>query len=168
MNLFSSYSSLARQGLLFHQLDSIGTSRKTGSENYCKYLSMIQRFDQKLWPFSAVIPVQRYKTSSSTSRDSRGTSRKTGSEIYSKTLSAIQRSDEKLWHFSAVILVQRHQTSSSTSRDSIGGKRTRASRNYCKYWSAIQRSDQKLWHFSAVIPFLAPQDFLFKWQGFHR
>jgi hypothetical protein len=31
MNLFSSYSSLARQGLLFHQLDSIGTSRKTAS-----------------------------------------------------------------------------------------------------------------------------------------
>jgi len=37
--------------------DSIGTSRKTGSGNNCKTLRAIQRSDQKLWPFSTVIPV---------------------------------------------------------------------------------------------------------------
>jgi len=51
MALFSCYSGLARQDLLFHELDSIGTSSKTTFENYCKTLSAIQRLDQKLWPF---------------------------------------------------------------------------------------------------------------------
>jgi hypothetical protein len=43
MALFSCYSGLARQDLIFHELDSIGPSRKTASENYCKTLSAIQR-----------------------------------------------------------------------------------------------------------------------------
>jgi hypothetical protein len=47
--------------------DSIGTSRKTGSGNYCKTLRSIQLSDQNLWHISAVIPVWRDKTSSSTS-----------------------------------------------------------------------------------------------------
>jgi hypothetical protein len=47
--------------------DSIGTSRKIGSGNYCKTLSTIQLPDQNLWHISAVIPVLRDKTSSSTS-----------------------------------------------------------------------------------------------------
>jgi hypothetical protein len=68
--------------------DSIGTSRKTASGNYCKTLSAFQRSDQKFWHFSVVIPVWLDKTSSSPSRDSIGTSRKTGSGNYCKTLSA--------------------------------------------------------------------------------
>jgi hypothetical protein len=56
-------------------------------------MSTIQRSDQNLWPFSAVIPVWRDKTSSSTSRDSIGNTRKTVSENYLKTMSTIQRSD---------------------------------------------------------------------------
>jgi hypothetical protein len=67
MALFSCYSGLARQDLLFHQVDSLGTSRKTGYGNYCKTLSAIQRSDQKFWHFSAVLPVWSDKTSSSTS-----------------------------------------------------------------------------------------------------
>jgi len=80
MTLFNCYSGLARQDLLFRQVDSIGTSRKTGSRNYCKYLGAIQRPDKTLWPFSAVILVWPNKTSSSRSRDSIGSSRKIGSE----------------------------------------------------------------------------------------
>jgi hypothetical protein len=48
--------------------DSIGTIRKTASGNYCETLSVIQQSDQKLWPFSAVIPIYDI-TSSSMSRD---------------------------------------------------------------------------------------------------
>jgi len=108
--------------------DSIGISRKTGSENYCQTLSAIQRSDQKLGPVSAVIPVWRDKTSSSMSRDSIGISRKTASGNYCKTLSAIQRSDQKLWLFSAVIAVLHGKTCSSTSRDSIYSTRKQASK----------------------------------------
>jgi hypothetical protein len=59
--------------------DSIGTTRKTASGNYCETLSSIQRSDQKLWPFSTFIPVWRDMTSTSTSRDSIGNTRKTAS-----------------------------------------------------------------------------------------
>jgi hypothetical protein len=45
---FSCFSGLARPDLLFHHVDSIGNSRKAGSENNCKTLSAIQRSDQKL------------------------------------------------------------------------------------------------------------------------
>jgi len=48
MASFSCYSGLARQGLLFHELDSICASRKTASRNYCKTLSAIQLSDQNL------------------------------------------------------------------------------------------------------------------------
>jgi hypothetical protein len=58
-------------------------------------LSAIERSDEKLLPFSAVISVWLDKTSSSSSRDSIRTSRETASENYSKSLSAIQRSDKK-------------------------------------------------------------------------
>jgi hypothetical protein len=64
--------------------DSIGTSRKTASRNYCETLSAIQRSDQKLWQFSPVIPFWLHKASSSTSKDSIGTTRKTASGNYSK------------------------------------------------------------------------------------
>jgi hypothetical protein len=86
-------------------------------------LSAIQRCDEKLWRFSAIIPVSRDKTSSSTCRDSTGSPRKRASGNYCNYLSAIQRSDQKLWRFSDVIPIWRHKTSSSTSRDSIGGPR---------------------------------------------
>jgi hypothetical protein len=59
--------------------DSIGTTRKTASGNYCKTLSAIQRSDQMLSPFSPVIPVWLHKASSSTNWDSIGTTRKTAS-----------------------------------------------------------------------------------------
>ena len=137
MALFSCYSGLARQDLLFHQVDCLRTSRKKGSGNYCKTLNAIERWDQKLWPISAVIPVWRHKTSSSCSRDSTCSTRKRASGNYCKYLSTIQQADQKLWPFSAVILVWRHKTSSSTSRDSIGSPRKRASGNYCKYFNAI-------------------------------
>jgi hypothetical protein len=47
-------------------------------------LSAIQRSDQKLWPFSAFIPVSLDKTTSSTSRDSIGNKRETFSGNYCK------------------------------------------------------------------------------------
>jgi len=97
-----------------------------------KTLSSIKRSDKKLWPFLAVIPVWRDKTSFSTCRESKGSARKTASGNYCKTLSAFQRSDQKLWPSSAVIPVWRDKTSSSTSRDSIGTTMKTASRNYCK------------------------------------
>jgi hypothetical protein len=64
--------------------DSIGTTRKTASGNYCKTLSAIKWSDQKLWPFSAFILVWGDMTSSSTSRESIGTTRETTSRNYSK------------------------------------------------------------------------------------
>jgi hypothetical protein len=85
--------------------DFIGGTTTTASGNSCKTLSAIQRSDQKLYPFSAVIPVWRVKTSSSSSRDYIGITRKTAFENYCKSFSAIQRSDQKLWHVSAVIAV---------------------------------------------------------------
>jgi len=127
MAVFSCYSGLARQDLLFNDKGFQRSSKETASGNYCKNLSSSQRSDQKLWPFSAVIPVWRHKTSSSTSRDSRGRPRKRASGIYYKYLSAIQRSDQKLEPFSAVIPVSRDKTSSSTSRDSRGRPRKRPS-----------------------------------------
>jgi len=64
----------------------MGNTRKTASGNYCKTLSAIQRSDQKLWPYSAVIPVWRDKTSFSTSRDSIGNTRKRPPETTVKLL----------------------------------------------------------------------------------
>jgi hypothetical protein len=150
--LFNCYSGLARQDPSLTSRDSICTSRKMGSGNYCKFFSAIQDSDQKLSLFSRVIPMWRDKTSSSTSRDSIGTSRKTGSRNYYKTLSSIQRSNQNLSSFSAFIPVLNDKTSSSTSRDSIGTSRKMTSEIYCKYLSEIQRSDQKLRLFSRVIP----------------
>jgi len=64
--------------------DSIGTTRKKATGNYCKTLSAFQRSDQKLCPFSAFIPVWRDKTSSSTRRDSIFNTRETVSGNYCK------------------------------------------------------------------------------------
>jgi hypothetical protein len=64
--------------------DSIGTTRKTTSGNYCQTLSAIKLSDQMLWPFSPVIPVWLHNTSSSTSRDSISTTMKTASRNYYK------------------------------------------------------------------------------------
>jgi len=47
--------------------DSIDSSGKRAFEHYRKYLSAIQRSNQKLRPFSATIPVWRDKTSFSPS-----------------------------------------------------------------------------------------------------
>jgi hypothetical protein len=127
--------------------DSIDTTMKTVSGNYCKIFSAIQRSNQKLWPFWAVITVWLDNTSSSTSRDSICTIRKTASGNCCRTLSAIQRSNQKLWPFWAVITIWRDNTSSSTSRDSICTTWKTASGNYRRTLSAIQRSDQKLWPF---------------------
>jgi hypothetical protein len=112
--------------------DSICNTRKMASGNFCETLSAIQRSDQKLWPFTVVIPVWHDKTSSSTSRDSITNTRKTASGNYCKTLSAIQRSDQKLWPFLAVFPVWHDKTSSSTNWDSIGHTRETVSGNYCK------------------------------------
>jgi len=68
-------------------------------------MSAIQLLDQNLWPFWAIIPFWRDKTSYSTSRDSIGNTRETVSENYLKTVTAIQRMDQKLWPFWAVITV---------------------------------------------------------------
>ena len=83
--------------------DSMGNTMKTASGNYWKTFMAIQRSDQKLWPFSPVIPVWSDKTSYSSSRDSMGNTMKTASGNYCKTFMAIQRSDQKLWPFSTVI-----------------------------------------------------------------
>jgi hypothetical protein len=129
MALFSFYSGLERHDIISTSRDSIGTTRKTASGNYCETVSAIQRSDQMLSPFSPVIPVWLCKASSSTTRDSIGTTRKTASGNYCETLSAIQRSDQMLSPFSPVILVWLHKASSSTSRDSIGITRKTASGN---------------------------------------
>jgi hypothetical protein len=110
----------------------MGNTRKTASEKYCKTFMAIQRSDQKLWPFSIVIPVWSDKTSYSSSRNSIGNKRKTASGKYCKTFMAIQRSDQKLWPFSTVIPVWSDKTSYSSSRNSIGNTRKMASGNYCK------------------------------------
>ena len=117
--------------------------------------------NKKLWPFSAVIPVWRDKTSSSTSRDSISTTWKTASGNYCKTLSAIQRSDQKLWPSSAVIPVWHDKTSSSTSSDSMGTTMKMAFVIYSKTFSAIQRSDQKVIECFNSYSGLARQDLLF-------
>jgi hypothetical protein len=77
----------------------MGNTRKTASGKYCKTFMAIQRSDQKLRPFSTVIPVWSDKTSYLSSRNSIGNTRKTASGKYCKTLSTIQRSDQKLWPF---------------------------------------------------------------------
>jgi hypothetical protein len=89
--------------------------------NSCKNLSVIQQSNQKLWPFSAVIPVWRIKTSLQLERqDLLFKSRvpyilqgKTASRNSCKNLSIIQRWDQKLWLFSAFILDWCDKTSSS-------------------------------------------------------
>jgi hypothetical protein len=93
---------------------------------------VIQRSDQKLWPFSAVIPVSIDKTSYSSSRDSFGSTMKTASGNYCKTFMAIQRSEQKLWPFSPVIPVWSDKTSYSASRDSMGNTMKTASETTVK------------------------------------
>jgi len=92
----------------------------------------IQWSDQKVLPFSTVIPVWRDKTSYSSSRNSIGNTRKAAFENYCKTLSAIQRSDQKLWPYSTVIPVWSDKTSYSSSRNSIGNTRKTASETTVK------------------------------------
>jgi hypothetical protein len=124
-------------------------------------LSAIQWSDQKLWPFSAFIPILRDKTSLSTSGDSIGNKRKTPSGNYCKTLSAIKRSDQKLWLFSTVIQVWRGNTSSSTNRDSIGTTRKTASGNYCKNFERDQTVGSKVMALYNCYSGLARPDLLF-------
>jgi len=57
----------------------MGNTMKTASRNYYKTFMAIQRSDQKLLPFSPVIPVWSDKTSNSSSRDSIGNTRKKAS-----------------------------------------------------------------------------------------
>jgi hypothetical protein len=61
MALFSCYSDLARQDSSTSR-DSIGKTRTMASGNYCETLNAIQRSDQKLRPFSAVIPIWHDRT----------------------------------------------------------------------------------------------------------
>jgi len=63
MALFSRYSCLERQDLPHSVIrDSMGNTMKTTSGNYCTTFIAIQRSDQKLLPFSTVIPVWSDKT----------------------------------------------------------------------------------------------------------
>jgi hypothetical protein len=92
-------------------------------------MGVIQRSDQKLQPFLAVILVWHEHNSSLPSSDSIATPRKTASENSCKNLSAIQLSDQKLRLFLAIILLWREQTFSSPSSDSIATSKKAASRN---------------------------------------
>jgi hypothetical protein len=129
----------------------MGNTMKSASGYYCKTFMAIQRSDQKLWPFSTVIPVWNDKTSYSSSRDSIGNTRKTASGNYCETFMANQRSDQKLWPFSPIIPVWSDKTSNSSSRDSMVNTMKTASGNYCKTFMAIQWSNQKLWPFQLLF-----------------
>jgi hypothetical protein len=132
--LFTCYSGLAPQGLLFNEL---GFHRYYKENSLRKLLWNFERdptVGSKLWPFSAFIPVWRDMTSSSTSRDSIGTTRKMASRNYCKTLSAIQRSDQMLSPFSPVIPAWLHKASSSTNWDSIDTTRKTAETSV-KLWA---------------------------------
>jgi len=59
--------------------DCIATRPKSPSRNFCKHLRTIQRSNQKLWPFWAVIQVWRDETSASMNRDFIGTTSKPAS-----------------------------------------------------------------------------------------
>jgi len=59
-------------------------------------MTAIQRSDQKLWPFTTVIPVSRDKTSSSKCRDSICTTRKTASGNYCKNFERHQKVGSKV------------------------------------------------------------------------
>jgi hypothetical protein len=61
-------------------------------------LKMIQRSDQKLWPFRTCT-LSSDETSPSPSGDSTSTPRKTASENSCKKFREIQWSDQKLWPF---------------------------------------------------------------------
>jgi hypothetical protein len=91
----------------------------TASIKYCKTLSMIQRSDQKLEPFSAIPQVWRDQTFTSQSRDSIVTTRKMASRNTCKHSGVIQRSDQKLKRLRAVTLIWHDETSSSPSSDSM-------------------------------------------------
>ena len=137
------------------------------SRNSCKYLSVIQRSDQKLWPFRTVILMWRDQTFTSPSSDSTSNLWKTASGNSYKCVSMIEWSYEKLWPFWTVTegkptvgskdmafqnatLVWCDQTSTSLSSDSITNSWKMASRNYYKNLNAIQQSDQRLWPFWTV------------------
>ena len=141
MALFSCYSGLARQDIIFDEYGFQRYFKENGLQKQLSNLSSIQRSDQKIWAFLAVIPVLRDKTSSLPSRDSIGTSRKMGYGNNCKTLSGIQRSDQKLWPFSAVLPVWRDKTSSSPSRDSIGSSRKTGSQTAVKL---LKRSTSRI------------------------
>ena len=89
MAFFSCYSGLAPLDVLFHKQGFHRWYKARASRNYCKYWSAIQRSDQKLWHFSAVIPVWCHKTSSSSGRASIGNKSKWISRIYGNCLSMI-------------------------------------------------------------------------------
>ena len=168
MAFFSCYVGLAPQDLLFNEQGFHRQSKETAFGNYCKYLSTNHPSDQKLWPFLAVIPVWRDKTSSSTSRDSIGSPRKRASGNYYKYLSVIKQSDQKLWPFSVVILVWFHKTSSSSSRESIGSPRKRATENYCKLFESDPTVGLKVMALLSCYSDLARQHLLINQQGFQR
>ena len=86
MAIYGCYSNLSRQHLLFNE------------QRFQTYYKE-NKLDQKLRPFSAVIPMWRDKTSSSTSRDSIGTKSKTVSGNSYKTLSAMQRCNKSYGPF---------------------------------------------------------------------
>jgi hypothetical protein len=106
---------------------------------------VIQRSDQKLWPFRKGTLVSSDGTSASPSSDSTSTPRKTAFRNSSKILRVIQLSDQKLWPFRIGSQVRSDETSAAPSSDLTSTPRKTASGNSCKNLREIHRSDQKLY-----------------------
>jgi hypothetical protein len=119
--------------------------------NSCKKLGVIQRSDQKLRRFWAVMLVWLDETCSSSSSDSIATTRKTTSGNNCKNLSTIQLSDQNLDAFLLITLVWHDRTFASQSRDSIATTTKMAYRNSCKNPGVIHRSDQNLRRIWAIM-----------------
>jgi len=112
--LSNPYSGLDRQASASPSSDSTSTPRKPASSNSSTILRVIQRSDQKLWPFRTGTLVWSDETSASPSTDSTSTPSKTASENSSIILRVIQRSDQKLGPFRTGTLVWSDETSALT------------------------------------------------------
>ena len=143
MAISNRHSSLARPDLIITEYRFLIHSMQKGIRTLRKSLIVIQRSDQKFWPFRTVTQAWRDQTSSSPNIDSTSTQWKRASGNSIKSFIAIQRSDQMLWPFRTVTQAWRDQTSSSPNIDSSSTPWKRASRNTSKSFTAIQRSDQK-------------------------
>jgi len=79
--------------------DSIATTRKTASGNYCKHLRTIQCSDQKFEPFWTITLLWRDRTSTSPSSESIPSPWKTSSRNSCKNSGVIQHMDQKFRRF---------------------------------------------------------------------